>query len=1103
MATDPRIKYDIVANAQGEQDVERLARALEQVDKAIDPVAAQRAQQLAAELRQLGAQSSAINAFVDLKAKVGGARTELEGLQQQAQKLGAELAQIEKPTRAQVGQLEKLRDAVRAGKTELTAQVQALDASRAALTRLGLSSDQVATAQQRVRTQLQESQTAAAQLGARYEQTANAAVAGATKQVAAQREVQQGLNGISEQLGKLQGLVVAAYGGNLVTQAARQVADVADQYNNLAARVKLVTGEGEAFQGAFQGVFDIATRTGSAVETVGTLFTKVAQAGKALNLSQQQSLALTETITQAVALSGETADASDAAIRQLIQGLQSGVLRGEEFNSVMEQSPRLARALADGLGVTTGQLRQLANQGELTSDTVIRALQGQAAAIQQEFASLPPTVGRALQNLSTEWTRYVGETDKATGASATAAKGIGVLAENLSTLVGTVKLAGEAYLAFKALDLAGVLIRQATAAQAATVAAAEEASARTAAARATLAQTEALVANTTAQAANARTAATGAAGLLPTLTQGAATVGLFSRLLGVVGLAGAAVALFGDVFATAFKKAGTWIGEGIAKLQGFKDRSDEVLANQKAMDEAARLAAQQQAALAQQLQISADRALGLSDAARKIVGDFAELEKKGESTATILAKVTKDLDLGNIKGIGDAIAALDALEQKGKLTGQQVREALTAALDGKDLGVFEAQARAAFDGSAQGARRLGAALDAIAAESLKRVGSSVEELATGFNKASASAINDVDALATSLKQVGASAEDTARLLGSSLDKALSVANTERAVNAVIDRLKALGKQGLITGDQLAEGLDKAKRKIDELKPGISSLDEALRTFGLQTRAELQDTADKLGRAYRLIANDITVSLQEKATAFSKYSEAAIAANKGVETGEVRLQRVMLENQLAAAGLGNTIKEAMDKAKKATDDAAAAQAKLGALMAGDPTRLVGGSGLGGINDLADRADSPRLNGQRNTTPSLGDNIRNTKSGDITRTLGFQLTPPDNTPGWEFDVAAWQAAGSPVFADDRQDDRFWKHKAGTGPKSGDNAFGGKAGTYPAPAPAPTPAPSPSQPTATPTQVVRIEIGGQGFNVDTSQAGAQQLLDALAQMKRLSGY
>jgi hypothetical protein len=93
-------------------------------------------------------------------------------------------------------------------------------------------------------------------------------------------------------------------------------------------------------------VTEVALRTHSALEDTGVLFSRIAQAGRDAGLSAEkaslQSLGLTETINQAVQIGGSSAEASSAAITQLIQGLQSGVLRGEEFNSVMEQAPRLA-----------------------------------------------------------------------------------------------------------------------------------------------------------------------------------------------------------------------------------------------------------------------------------------------------------------------------------------------------------------------------------------------------------------------------------------------------------------------------------------------------------------------------------------------------------------------------------------------------------------------------------------------------------------------------------------------------------------------------------------------------------------------------------------
>ncbi|MDP1533917.1 MAG: tape measure protein, partial [Rubrivivax sp.] len=358
----------------------------------------------------------------------------------------------------------------RDAKVELQAQTGALDNARAGLTRLGLSSDQVATSQGSIRTAMRATAQQADQVTERYQRTAAVSVASSATQVRAQDEVKGALEGLGDQFRKLQSLAAIGIGGGVFGSLVRDVSQTAEAYTNLAARVKLVTGEGAAFDEAFQGVFDVATRTNTAVEETGTLFVRLAEAGKQIGVSQRDALALTESINQAVQISGGSADSAKAAITQLIQGLQSGVLRGEEFNSVMEQSPRLATALAEGLGVTTGELRKMAQQGQLTSETVIGALQGQSAAVAREFEKLPPTVGKSLQNLSTEWTRYVGEVDKANGISQAAATAILALARNLDTVGGLLLDVGQGAAALAAINLAKHFLGMAQSAAAAAAA---------------------------------------------------------------------------------------------------------------------------------------------------------------------------------------------------------------------------------------------------------------------------------------------------------------------------------------------------------------------------------------------------------------------------------------------------------------------------------------------------------------------------------------------------------------------------------------------------------------------------------------------------------
>jgi hypothetical protein len=126
------------------------------------------------------------------------------------------------------------------------------------------------------------------------------------------------------------------------------------------------------------------------------------------------------------------------------------------------------------------------------------------------------------------------------------------------------------------------------------------------------------------------------------------------------------------------------------------------------------------------------------------------------------------------------------------------------------------------------------------------------------------------------------------------------------VQAVIDRFQDLAKQGLITGDALAAGLEKARQKIDDLKPGIQGLDEAMRAFGLQTQAQVQATADRLEQAYQQISVNTRVSLADLRKAFDQWAAAAIAANGGVESSAVKVARAMLEIKEQALDAGKAI-----------------------------------------------------------------------------------------------------------------------------------------------------------------------------------------------------
>lgn len=747
-----------------------------------------------------------------------------------------------------------------------------------------------------------------------------------------------GLVSISEQLSLAKTQFGAFIAAQLGLSTVKQVGQIADDYKNLEARIKLATGAGANFTAGFEGVVEIAKRTNSNLENTGNLFAKLTETGESAGLSTQaaiaQSLRLTETVNQAVQLSGASAGASSAAITQLIQGLQSGVLRGDEFNSVMEQAPRLAKALADGLGVTTGELRKMAEAGSLSSETVINALKGQSDTLKSEFATLPATVGRAVENLSTSWSVYIGEANKATGASGAAASAINGLANNLQTVAGYLIDAGQAVAGFTALRLAQTFLGiGAAAAQSAVgtaasttatvtntvahtanaAAAGREALAFKALAADVATQAAALGGNTAATAAN--TAAKTASGAAADVA--AAGIGRFAAVLSTL----RTFTLIGLI--TNFKDIGTFIGEGIAKLQGYKDKTEELARADKLATEIAKDNLLQRERMDGLLKANIEKQFELTAAARTSIGEFTKLTKEGSSAAEAIGKIGKDFDLSNAPGIKNATAVLDKLLADGKLTASEFQKAWADALKGADLAVFETQARAALSGTAREAERLAQVMEATLREAVKRTGLDFAVISGGMGAAARSAINDTESIVKGLDSLKKQGVDTAQVLTASIGKSIATADSAKAIETVKQQIESLRKT---LGDKLTDGLlDQATAKakeltaaLDGIKPGINSVAEAMKTLGITTDESLKKTASTSQEAYEVVRQSGTSSARELGAAFAKAADDAIKANNGIAPTWVQAQAGARGYELAVDDAGKTTVKAMGAAGGAVD-----------------------------------------------------------------------------------------------------------------------------------------------------------------------------------------
>lgn len=223
------------------------------------------------------------------------------------------------------------------------------------------------------------------------------------------------------------GVVAAAF-------SVKAIVEMADSVTTLNNQLKLATGGAVAAGQAYQELFAIAQRSRVSLTELGGTFASISRAGAELGLSQQRLLGVTEAIGNAMTISGGSAASMNAALTQLGQGLASGTLRGEELNSVMEQTPRLAQALADGMGVSIGQLRELGAAGKITAEEVIKALESQSKTLASEVGDSAMTVGQALTQLQNAAVKTVGDMDEVTGASGTLASALSGVATGIQTV---------------------------------------------------------------------------------------------------------------------------------------------------------------------------------------------------------------------------------------------------------------------------------------------------------------------------------------------------------------------------------------------------------------------------------------------------------------------------------------------------------------------------------------------------------------------------------------------------------------------------------------------------------------------------------------------
>ena len=205
----------------------------------------------------------------------------------------------------------------------------------------------------------------------------------------------------------------------------RELIRTADQFNQIQNSLRIVTDSTDELVSANQRLFEIAQRTRTPLEATVSLFSRASIAAEELGASEEELFRLTEITGQALAIQGGAASESAGALRQLSQSFSSGIVRAEEFNSILEGAFPLAQAAARGFGetgISVGQLRNLVVEGKVSSEEFFEAILKGGEGLQEQFEQTVPTVGQALTVLNNSFITFIGGVDGASGATATLAQ---------------------------------------------------------------------------------------------------------------------------------------------------------------------------------------------------------------------------------------------------------------------------------------------------------------------------------------------------------------------------------------------------------------------------------------------------------------------------------------------------------------------------------------------------------------------------------------------------------------------------------------------------------------------------------------------------------
>ncbi len=256
---------------------------------------------------------------------------------------------------------------------------------------------------------------------------------GGKQAAAVTRETQRSIAALNAELVSVKSTATGLAGAFAGAFATHQLIQYADTWNQLSGRLRLASTGAEDFAAAQRTLMDISQRTGTSFEANATLYARIASSLRDAGYASSDVAKVTETVATSLKLSGASTEEASSVITQLSQALGSGVLRGEEFNAIMENGGRLAKLLADGMKTTVGGLRNMAQNGQLTTDKIVPLLTN-VELLRKEFDTLPASISGSSQKVENAFMAWVGGANNALGASSALAGGLDSLADNIGEI---------------------------------------------------------------------------------------------------------------------------------------------------------------------------------------------------------------------------------------------------------------------------------------------------------------------------------------------------------------------------------------------------------------------------------------------------------------------------------------------------------------------------------------------------------------------------------------------------------------------------------------------------------------------------------------------